>query len=63
MDVSTPAEEPKLRTPRDLDYRDWQGVVARVWNGIWADNISLVAAGCAFYALLALVPSRRASVA
>ena len=62
MDESTVARMPKLRTPRDLDYRDWRGVVIRVWNGIGTDNISLVAAGCAFYALLAIVPSLSALV-
>jgi membrane protein len=62
MDNSTASDEPNLRTPRDLDYRDWRGVVTRVWNGISADNISLVAAGCAFYALLAMVPALSALV-
>ena len=62
MDESTVAEEPKLRTPRDLSLRDWRGVVVRVFNGIGTDNISLVAAGCAFYALLAIVPSLTALV-
>jgi membrane protein len=62
MDESAASEEPKLRTPRDLDYRDWRGVAVRVWNGIGTDNISLVAAGCAFYALLAIVPSLSALV-
>lgn len=62
MDESRGTEEPKLRTPRDLDFRDWRGVVIRVWNGIGTDNISLAAAGCAFYALLAMVPSLSALV-
>ena len=62
MDDNTAADEPKLRTPRDLDFRDWREVVIRVWNGISADNISLVAAGCAFYALLAMVPALSALV-
>lgn len=62
MDESTAADRPKLRTPRDLSLRDWRGVLLRVWNGISTDNISLVAAGCAFYALLAMVPSLTALV-
>ena len=62
MHESTATEEPKLRTPRDLGYRDWRGVVTRVLHGIGTDNISLVAAGCAFYALLAIVPSLTALV-
>ena len=63
MNDSSVPDEPKLRKPRDLGYRDWRGVVIRVWNGIWADNISLIAAGCAFYAILALVPDRRSAAA
>jgi membrane protein len=62
MYESTVAEEPKLRTARDLSLRDWWGVAVRMWNSIGTDNISLVAAGCAFYALLAMVPSLTALV-
>lgn len=62
MDESTAVEEPKLRAPRDPGYRDWRGVVTRMLYGIGTRNISPVAAGCAFCASLAIVPSLTALV-
>lgn len=35
----------------------WREVTKRVWSGMKDDNVSLLAAGVAFYALLALFPS------
>jgi len=51
MDVMPPLHEP--RSPRD-------GAIAiglRVWRAAASDRISLTAAGCAFYATLALFPA------
>lgn len=35
----------------------WRAVLKRVWDESWADNISLCAAGVAFYGFLSLVPA------
>ncbi len=35
----------------------WRDVLGRTWRGISSDRISLVAAGCAFWATLALFPA------
>ncbi len=53
---------PRHRSPRELRLRDWRGVVVRLVRSIGAQNLSLVAAGCAFYGVLALVPSLAALV-
>ena len=39
------------------------GVLQRVWGEVGKDNMSIIAAGCAFYALLALFPAITALVA
>ena len=43
--------------------RGWLEVLRRVWDEIGKDNMSIIAAGCAFYALLALFPAITALVA
>ena len=42
----------RARTP----LRQWKNVLIDTWNDAGADNLSLVAAGVAFYVFLALVP-------
>lgn len=56
MASSSNAKGPALHSPGELSGRDWRAVLGRVWAGISEDDLSLVAAGCAFYALLAMVP-------
>jgi len=34
----------------------WKEILARTWRQTWLDNVSLVAAGVAFYGFLAIVP-------
>jgi membrane protein len=48
--------------PTDIPARGWMEVMRRVWNEISKDNMSIVAAGCAFYAMLALFPAVTALV-
>jgi membrane protein len=43
--------------PSDIPWRGWQQVMRRTYLEIISDRISLVAAGCAFYATLALFPA------
>lgn len=53
---------PTLERPADFSGRDWKAVMMRVWTCIGEDNISLIAAGCAFYSVLALFPGITALV-
>lgn len=50
-------------TPRDLTWSDWKAVVFRVKDEIVADRVGLIAAGIAFYGLLALFPAITAVMA
>lgn len=50
-------------TPRQMSARDWLDVVRRVGAKVGRDDISLVAAGVAFYSLLAIPPALAAAIA
>ena len=49
--------------PTDIPRRGWKDVVTRTAVEVKEDNVSLLAAGVAFYSLLALVPALIAAVA
>src|ERR671916_1190071 len=44
-------------SPREVPPRGWKDVLVRVMRQVKSDNVPLLAAGVAFFALLALVPS------
>lgn len=44
-------------TPGEIPWRGWKAVLRRTFNEMISDRISLVSAGCAFYATLALFPA------
>jgi membrane protein len=44
-------------SPGNIPRRGWQQVIRRTYLEIISDRISLIAAGCAFYATLALFPA------
>lgn len=44
-------------SPREVPARGWKDVLVRVMRQVKSDNVPLLAAGVAFFALLALVPS------
>lgn len=44
-------------SPAEIPWRGWKQVLRRTFNEMISDRISLVAAGCAFYATLALFPA------
>ena len=44
------------RGPHHIPFKGWLQVAQRVWIESGRDNLSVVAAGCAFYALFALFP-------
>lgn len=48
--------------PRDIPARGWKDIAWRVYRQIGCDNIDLIAAGVAFYTLLALFPAIAALV-
>jgi membrane protein len=57
---STSANDPLGRlaeTPASIPWRGWGAVLRRVLREAASDRISLVAAGCAFYAMLSLFPA------
>ncbi len=43
--------------PMEIPPRGWWQVLRRVWTEALSDRLSIMAAGCAFYALLALFPA------
>jgi membrane protein len=48
--------------PRDIPARGWRDVLVRVTKETSTDNVSLIAAGLALYALLAVFPALAAAV-
>jgi uncharacterized BrkB/YihY/UPF0761 family membrane protein len=51
------------RRPYEIPLKGWWQVAQRVWSESVRDNLSLVAAGCAFYALIAIFPILSALIA
>jgi membrane protein len=45
------------RRPFDIPWRGWKPVLGHAWREISSDRVSLLAAGCAFWATLALFPA------
>jgi membrane protein len=50
------------KRPYHIPLRGWWQVAERVWSEAGRDNLSVVAAGCAFYALFAMFPALSALV-
>lgn len=55
MDKSEPPP-PTADGPEDIGPRGWKRILIAAWKDASADNLSLIAAGVAFYAFLAFVP-------
>jgi membrane protein len=58
--VSEPAAHALGRdaeAPLDMPWPGWKAVLRRTWYQMISDRVSLAAAGCAFYATLALFPA------
>lgn len=49
--------------PRRIPWRGWVSILKRVWAEMGSDHLSLIAAGVAFYGLLALFPAITALMA
>jgi membrane protein len=54
---TTDAPGRHAESPTEIPARGWWEVLKRVMAETSADNMSIIAAGCAFYALLALFPA------
>jgi membrane protein len=52
----------RAESPREIPARGWKDVLVRTQKEMKRDNVPLLAAGVAFYALLALVPAMVAAV-
>lgn len=50
------------RTPKDIPAKGWKDILWRVWEEQSEDNIGMIAAGVAYYAILALFPAIAAAV-
>ena len=64
--VSREAVDPRGRDatePWQFPRRGWKEILVRTWREVRADNISIIAAGVAFYALLAIFPALGAALA
>ena len=57
IDSATPDRGRNARSPREIPLRGWRDVLLRVHQEAAADNVGLIAAGMAFYALLSLAPA------
>jgi membrane protein len=51
------------RRPLHIPLKGWWQVAQRVWTEAGRDNLTIVAAGCAFYALFAVFPALSALIA
>lgn len=51
------------KTPWEIPPKGWWDILMRIWRDLGPDHISLIAAGCAFYGLLALFPAVTALMA
>jgi membrane protein len=51
------------RTPGEIPARGWRDILWRVWSELSEDNLSMYAAGVAYYGFLALFPTLVALVA
>jgi membrane protein len=49
--------------PRDFPVRAWRRVLWRVWAGIGTHHLSIIAAGVAFFGILAIFPALAALIA
>jgi membrane protein len=49
--------------PKEIPGKGWRDILTRVWHEIGSDHVSMVSAGLAMYALLAVFPGLAAAVA
>ncbi len=47
----------KARTPAEIPAKGWRDILWRVWAALDRDNVAIIAAGVAFYGMLAVFPA------
>ena len=62
-DASADARGGLAERPSAIPRPGWRQVLGRVWRALNTDHVGLIAAGVAFYGLLALFPAITASMA
>lgn len=55
-DPSPPTANRPIDGPEDISPRGWKAILLATWKDAGEDNLTLIAAGVAFYAFLAFVP-------
>ncbi len=62
MPSNTPDRGRGANRPSEIPSQGWRDILWRLWAQIGEDNVSIVAAGVAFYAMLAIFPAITAFV-
>jgi membrane protein len=62
MPPNAPDRGRRADRPSDIPRHGWRDILWRLWGQIGEDNVSIVAAGVAFYAMLAIFPAITAFV-
>jgi len=60
--VEEPGRGRRANRPSEIPWLGWKDILRRTWEEIGADNLGLVAAGVAFYWMLALFPAMAALI-
>lgn len=63
FDAWEPGRGRAARKPGEIPRRGWRDILWRTWTETGRDRLQMVAAGCTFYALLAMFPGMGAFVA
>ena len=63
IEATETGEGRRAEHPGDFPARSWRRVLGRVWLGIGRDHLSIIAAGVAFFATLAIFPAIAALIA
>ena len=62
MNGKTPDRGRNASSPTQMPWRGWLDIARRVWQRLDEDNVSILSAGVAFYAMLAVFPALGAIV-
>ncbi|MDB5569229.1 MAG: Ribonuclease [Hyphomicrobiales bacterium] len=63
LDLAHEADRGRLaRSPSHIPWKGWRDVFLRMWSGIFRDRVFSLAAGVAFYAILAIFPAIGATI-
>lgn len=62
-DAREPGRGRNARRPTDIPAKGWLDILTRTWQQLNEDNLTVVAAGVAFYGFVAVVPALAALVA